>query len=224
VAYFKVHESGAPRMSLWTTDGMGNSASTDPDHGATRSSDDSWVGVPEGTAGDEVVRNFYRGGRTVTVSIFSDTACTTPATVDGRSAFEVDVKGVPPVSTAMAAMPWGTLTDAAKASFLALALDGGHAGSIDVAWAFGDGSIGFDEAEFCTAGACGQGSVVRIGEKSIRPVDRSITMPLRAPVTALRAGDFKELILGGRDGSGMNIESEFMSCSSQATGGDCMSF
>jgi hypothetical protein len=223
VAYFKVHESGAPRMSLWTTDGMGNGASLDPNQGATRSNDDSWVGVPEGTAGDEVVRNFYRGGRTVTVSIYADTACTTPASVDGQSAFEIDVDGVPPVSTALAAMPWGELTGAAKSALESLSLAEGQAGTIDAAWTFADGSLGFDESTFCTQGSCGDGSVARIGTKSIRPIDRSVTIPLRGPVAALPAGGFKELILGGRDGSGMNIESEFMSCTAHAAGSDCWS-
>ena len=223
VAYFKVHEAGAPRMSLWTSDGMSNGAGLDPLHGSTRTSDDSWVGLPEGTAGDEVIRNFYRGGRTVTVSIYSDTACSTPATVDGKTAFQVDVKGMPPVSSAMASMPWGELTDASKTALESLALANGVGGSIDVAWSFADGGTAFDEGEFCTSGSCGQGSVVRIGSKSIRPSEHSFTMSLRGPVGALAAGDFKEVILGGRDGSGMNVESEFLSCTSHAHGSDCWS-
>ena len=127
------------------------------------------------------------------------------------------------MSSALASLPWGELTDAAKGSLESLALADGVGGTIDAAWTFADGSTAFDESEFCTAGSCGDGSVVRIGSKSIRPSDRSFTMSLRGPVGALAAGDFKELILGGRDGSGMNVESEFLSCTSHAHGSDCWS-
>jgi hypothetical protein len=221
VAYFKVHEPSATRMSLWTSDGQGNGASVDPVHGAMRSNDDSWVGLPQGTAGDDVIRNFYRGGRTVTVSIFSDTACATPAVVAGKSAFEVDVAGVPPVSSAMAAMPWGELTTEAKSALESLALANGQAGTIDVSWSFADGATAFGESTFCTAGSCGDQSIVRIGSKSVRPTEHAVTIPLRGPFGALGAGDFKELILGGRDSAGMNIESEFISCTAHAAGSDC---
>jgi len=223
VAYFKVHEPSATRMSLWTTDSMGNAPSTDPSAGATRSNDDTWVTLPEGAAGDDVIRNFYRGGRTVTVALFSDAACATPATIGGKSAFDVDVQGVPPVWSAMPSMPWGELTAGAKGALQSLALANGVAGELDVAWTFADGSTGFDETEFCTNGACGDGSVYRIGAQSLRPGSTSAAVALRGPVGALAAGDFKELILGGRDGSGMNVESEFVSCTSRPAGSDCMS-
>jgi hypothetical protein len=223
VAYFKVHEPSASRMSLWTTDGNGNGASTDPLNGAMRTNDDTWVGVPEGTAGDEVVRNFYRGGRSVTVSVFSDAACATPAVVGGKSAFEVDVKGVPPVSTALGTLSWGSLTDGAKTALMSFTLGDGQAGSFDTAWTFADGGTAFDEATFCVAGSCGDGSISRLGQKSIRPSDRAATIALRGPFGALGAGDYKELVLGGRDGSGMNVESEFVSCSAHAAGTDCWS-
>ncbi|MFL6628428.1 MAG: hypothetical protein ACJ8G1_18435, partial [Vitreoscilla sp.] len=39
--------------------------------------------------------------------------------------------------------------------------------------------------------------------------------------THILAGDYKEFILGGRDATGMNIESEFVSCTSQAAGQMC---
>ena len=45
---------------------------------------------------------------------------------------------------------------------------------------------------------------------------------LAAPATHVLAGDYKEYILGGRDATGMNIESEFVrSRTSQAAGQMC---
>ena len=57
--------------------------------------------MPDGTEGDAVIRNSCRGGRTVRVDLFADTACTTPLTVGGRSGFDLDVDGVPPVWAAL---------------------------------------------------------------------------------------------------------------------------
>ena len=94
LAYYKPYASDAPRLSLWQQDGFSNTRSLDPQAGALRSPDDTWLTLPEGTAGDDVVRNFFRGGRTVTVSLFSDAACSTPFAVDGVSELEVDVEGV----------------------------------------------------------------------------------------------------------------------------------
>jgi hypothetical protein len=221
IAVYKVFSPTVPRMSLWTTDGMSNVASTDPATGALRGGDDTWLSLPQGTAGDDVIRTFYRAGRTIDVAIYSDAACTAPATVGGRSSFAVDVAGMPPVDSAMASLPWGTLTDDTVAALEAFTVDGGHISSFSSAWTFADGITGFEQSVFCTAGSCGDGEPARLGDTRIRPGALSAVTPLKAPATHVLAGDFKEYILGGRDATGMNIESEFFSCTSTPAGQMC---
>jgi hypothetical protein len=221
IAIYKVYAPDAPRMSLWTTDGMSNGASTDPTVGALRGSDDTWLSLPQGTAGDDVIRTFYRAGRTVDVAIYSDAACSTPALVGGKSSFAVDVAGMPPVDSAMASLAWGSLTDATVAALEAFTVDGGHTSSFSGAWTFADGITGFDEATFCIAGSCGDGQPSRLGQSRVRPGALSAVTSLSAPATHVLAGDYKEYILGGRDSTGMNIESEFVSCTSTPAGQMC---
>jgi hypothetical protein len=221
VAIYKVYSNDAPRMSLWTSDGMSNIASTDPASGALREADDTWLQLPQGTAGDDVIRTFYRSGRTVDVAIYADAACTTPAVVQGKSAFAVDVAGMPPVDSALAGLPWGTLTADTVAALEAFTLDGGHTGSFTGAWTFADGITGFDQALFCTSGSCGDGDAARLGDTRIRPGATSITVALSAPATHVQAADFKMFTIGGRDASGMNMESSFFSCTGTPAGQMC---
>ena len=221
IAIYKVFSQTAERMSLWTSDGFSNSASTDPNAGSLRSGDDSWLQLPQGADGDEVIRRFYRAGRTVNVSLFSDAACSAPVAVDGKTVLAVNVAGMAPVDSALPTLPWGTLTDETIASLETLALDGGHAGSFSSAWTFSDGLTGFNQTTFCTSGSCGDGEAARLGDTRIHPGARSAVTPLRAPATHILAGDFKMFILGGRDATGMNIESSFFSCTSQAAGQMC---
>ncbi len=223
VAYYKVHEAGAERMSLWVTAGQfGNSPSLDPASGQTRSSDDSWVQLPDGDVGDEVVRNFYRGGRFVTVAAFTDEACATPAVLEGHSEWTIDVDGVPPVWSAMASLPWGSLTDGTTSALKALTLTAGTPSTFDLSWVIGAGSSGYGEATFCVAGDCGDGSVSRLAQIQVRPGATSGHFALRAPAFDVAAGGTKELILGGRDSAGMNMESEFITCVDTAgQGGWC---
>jgi hypothetical protein len=113
VAFYKRFGSGTVRrLSLWQENAFSNSRSVDPLVGALRSADDTWVALPDGAAGDNVVRNFFRGGRTVTVSLFGDEHCSVPFAVPGQSqtAFEVEVQGVPPVSAELPALPWPELS------------------------------------------------------------------------------------------------------------------
>jgi hypothetical protein len=220
VAYYKVHEAGASRMSLWV--GTSNDgASLDPAAGATRSNDDTWVPLPEGVSGDEVVRNFYRGGRTVNVALFADAACATPATIDGRSEFTVDVQGVPPVWAALPLLPWGDLTADTQAALQSFTLGANVAGSFDVAWGFTEGVTGYDQVTFCVDGSCGEGSAGRIGDLGVRPIARAATVPLRGPVAAIGAGSFKLVALFGRDASGMGIQANYVSCSDTPAGQFC---
>jgi hypothetical protein len=220
-AIYKVFSNDAQRMSLWTQDGMGNQVSTDPGVGSLRGGDDTWMALPAGAAGDDVIRTFYRAGRTIDVAIYADAACTTPATVQGKSSFGVDIDGMPPVDSAMASLPWGALTADTVAAFESFAVDGGHTSSFSGAWTFADGITGFDQATFCTAGSCGDGEPARLGDMRIRPGAHSAVLSLKAPATHVLAGDFKMFILGGRDATGMNVESSFFSCTSTPAGQMC---
>jgi hypothetical protein len=222
IAYYKPWSADTPRLSLWLAAGnSGNTPSLDPAQGALQGSDSTWIGLPDGTAGDEVVRNFFRAGRSVTVSIFSDAACTTPAVLDGRSDFQVDVQGVPPVWAEMGRLGWGTLSAATTSALESLTLAAGTGGSLDAAWSFDDAVTGFGQATVCTSGDCAEHSPVRIGDTSVRPGHLSVTVPLAGPAAAVGAGDFKLLALGGRDGDGMNVESVFISCSALPAGQPC---
>jgi hypothetical protein len=179
------------------------------------------MSLPNGTDGDEVIRKFYRAGRTVDVAIYADAACTTPAVVGDRSSFAVDIAGMPPVDSAMPALAWGRLSDDSVAALEAFTLPAGEAGSFAASWTFDDGVTGFEQMTLCVAGDCGDGAPARIGDTRIRPGATSGTLPLHGPTNALAAGDVKMFILGGRDATGMNIESEFFACSSTPAGRMC---
>lgn len=221
VAYFKRHAGAArqARLSLWTQDAMSNQRSLDPATGTTRSADDTWLLLPEGSAGDAVIRNFYRGGRTVIVDLYSDAACTTGFAVDGRSRFEVELEGVPPVWAAMVSLPWPDLTDAASASLRSLALPAGP-GSASASWTFPRGTAGIDEASFCTARVCGDGSPARVGSTRMRPGAAAVTVPVNLPAP-LAAAEFRMLTLYGRGRDGSGLQANFVSCPSRPAGQLC---
>ena len=220
-AIYKVYSQDGQRMSLWSVDGMSNTVSTDPAVGSLRGSDDTWMALPTGDAGDQMIRTFYRAGRTLDVAIYSDAACSVPATVQGKNSFPVDIDGMPPVDSAMASLPWGTLTADTVAALESLALPSGTTGSFSASWTFPGGVTGFDQNTMCTQGDCGDGSAARIGDSRVRPGQTSHVTPLNAPANALSAGDFKMFVLGGRDATGMNIESSFFSCTSSPLGQMC---
>ena len=221
VAIYKVFSSDAPRMSLWTADGYSNTASTDPAAGQLRGADDTWMQLPEGDDGDAVIRKFYRYGRTVNASLYSDAACTVAASIDGKNTYPVDVVGTPPVASALSSLAWGTLTPATVTALEAFSLDAGVAGSFQAAWSFGDSVTGFDESTLCVLGSCGDGEASRLGQARVRPGALSSTTTLHGPTNTLGAGDFKMFILGGHDGTGMNVESSFFSCTGSPLGQMC---
>jgi hypothetical protein len=221
IAIYKVYSQPGERMSLWTNNGMGNDASTDPLVGSLRGADDTWMQLPQGAAGDDVIRTFYRWGRTIDVALYADANCSTPAVIEGKSSFGVEIAGMPPVDSALSSLPWGALTADTVTALEALSLDVGTTGSFTGSWTFADGVTGFDENTVCSAGNCGDGSDVRLGQTRLRPGVRANTTPIHAPANGLAAGDFKMFILGGRDASGMNIESSFFSCTSTVAGQMC---
>ena len=221
-AIYKSYSADAERMSLWMTNGQfGNSPSLDPNSGGMQSSDSTWMQLPDGDDGDAVIRGFYRYGRTIDVALYSDAACSTPATVQGKSSFPVDIDGMPPVQSAMSSLAWGVLSPATVTALETFAADSGTAGTFTAAWSFTDGVTGFDENTFCASGDCGDGSDSRRGQARIRPGAVTGVTQLHASSSTIAAGDFKMFVLGGHDATGMNVESSFFSCTSTALGQMC---
>jgi len=223
LAYFKPHVGdGLRRLSVWRAANDGGSRSMDPATGATRSSDDTWLMLPQGDEGDAAVRNFLRGGRTVTVSLYSDAACAAPLSVGGRSSFEVDVEGVPPVWSALPGLPWPTLTAAASGALRGLALEASASSELAVTWGYLHGSIGVDELAVCSdRAACGQGDAGRIGDARVRPGATMATLALHNGANVLPASGYKLLALYGRSGDGVGVQSNHMSCPAVAAGLSC---
>jgi hypothetical protein len=169
-----------------------------------------------------VVRNFFRGGRTVTVSLFSDAACSTPFAVDGVSEIEVDVEGVPPVWAAMPSLPWPELSTTSRQGLVAASLAAQASGSFTATWTFPRGPLGVNGATFCASRAqCGDGQPGRIGERDLSPGATSATLTLANGDTALAAGDSKMLAIYGRSGDGVMMQSNFLSCPGTAAGEIC---
>lgn len=221
-AYFKRHGGDhVERLSLWTTSAQGNERSLDARVGHTRSSDDTWVMLPQGEDGDTAVRNFFRGGRSVSVELFGDADCSTPLAVAGASRYEVEVTGVPPVWSALPALPWPDLSARTRSALAALSVAANSDASIDVGWSFARGSLAVGEIRVCGDRAqCGQGNPGRIGQASARPMDRSAAVELRS-AASLDPGADKLIGLNGRLGDGVSLEANFLSCPATAAGQSC---
>jgi hypothetical protein len=218
VAYFKLYDSNAQNLSLWTNSQQGNLRSLDPNVGYLRSGDDTWIMLPEGTEGDNVIRNFFRGGRTLTVSMYSDTACTTALNIDGQSEFEVDIDGLPPVWSAMPTLSWPELTSATISSMQSLTLGASESVDFTAAWTFPNGRSGVDEATFCTSGQCGDNEPARVAHRQTSPALPSTTLSLQNSSTPVAASGFKMLALSGSGAGGLRIQSNFIACT---TGSEC---
>ena len=224
IGYYKRHPGATDqqRLSLWTTDGAGNGASSNPAVGATRSADDTWIGLPQGNDGDAVIRNFFRGGRSVSVSLYSDSACSTAFTVSGRSEFDVEVEGVPPIWSAMPTLPWPELDASSSAALRALEIDADANGSLALAWTFSRGPLGLNGSTVCGSRAtCGDGGSGRLGERSVSPSARSTTVSLHNSGPAVAAADDKTVALYGRNGEGLSLQSNYSSCPQSASGEVC---
>lgn len=226
VAYYKNHnpsDSAIQRLSVWRNVADESVATNPAPSGArhTRDADDTWIHLPFDSTGDDQVRNFFKGGREVTVSLFSDNACATPLTVGGKDHFVIDVRGVPPLTAKMDALPWPTLTSGTFAALRDLTLASNEAASFTAAWTFARGYIGFNEASFCVDRSCGSGSPGRIGEGGLLPTGKSLSLNLQNGSSALGANDFKMLAMYGRDGDGMMMQSNFIFCTTGVSNGQC---
>jgi len=214
IAYYKPYGAGVRRLSLWQQNAFSNQRSLDPLVGALRSGDDTWVALPDGTEGDAVVRNFFRGGRTVTVSLFGDDACSTPFTVSNQSVFEVEVEGVPPVSTEMASLPWTDLTPTAQQALFDLTLAPQASGTYNAAWVFSHGAMALNGATVCVDRAqCGDGGEGRINvDRRFSPSATSAAISLANHSIAVEATSYKMLALYGRTGDGLDLQSNAIAC------------
>lgn len=213
------------RLSIWrpTAQSGADAVSLNPGSGALRNQDDTWLMLPEGEAGDAVARNFFRGGRSVQVALFADAACSAPFEVGGRSRFEVEIDGAPPVWSAMPGLPWPELTAAARATLSGLALAAGATRDLDLAWTYPRGAAGFGEASLCVLdpAQCGQGGDGRIAEARLAGGAAALRLALRNGAAGVAAGDYKSLALFGRLGDGTGIQANFKACSGRPAGEVC---
>ncbi|MEP7301758.1 MAG: hypothetical protein ABI699_09535 [Caldimonas sp.] len=224
LAFYKRHPGAIDqeRLALFTADGSGTTASLDPLVGATRSGDDTWLTLPQGSEGDAVIRSFYRVGRTVVVTLDADAACSTAFAIGGRSSYEVEVEGVPPVWSALASLPWPELEAASATALRGLAIDALATGTFHAAWAFPRGPLGLNGTTVCGSRAdCGQGGMARIGEAALRPSATAVSIALRNPGPVIGADDPKTLALYGRNREGVDLQSNYSSCPGVAAGEAC---
>lgn len=226
VAYFKRHPGATDqrRLSLWTLDGRGNTPSLDPARGATRTQDDSWVMLPEGTEGDGIIRNFALGGRKVTVRLFADTACTRVYRVQGSSRFVVPVQGVPPVWSLMETLPWPEVSAGSLRALRRLSLDAGATGTLRASWRYAHGSLKLNQLFACSGRrTCGQGDVGRLADTTLRPQALSGTLHLLNPATTpVLADGYKMLGLYGRTAAGLGVQTNYSVCPATPDGQPCL--
>lgn len=210
-AIMKPYDSNAGRLSIWRANQYGTEASLDVNAGFLRNSDDSWYTLPDGTAGDEVVRNFFRNGRSIVVSLFSDAACSTPLVIEGVSTIEVDIEGVPPVFAALPSFPWPELTSTTVTALNNVTLAANSSTSFQAAWTYPNGRSGVNGLTFCGSLAqCGDQDAGRYGEREVSPSVMSAEMGLHSTSQALGAS--RTLALYGTGPGGIGMQSNFTSC------------
>lgn len=220
VAYYKHHnpaDTSIARLSVWRNTSDGSVATNPAPSGsrATRDADDTWLMLGSDTASDDQVRNFFKGGREVTIHLYSDSGCTTPMTIGSSDHYAIDVHGVPPLSAKLPNLPWPSLTSGTFAALHDLSVANGASATFTAAWTFPRGHIGFDEGSFCSQRACGDGSPARIGSGTALAAQRSMSFALsNQSGSNLAADGFKMLALYGRDGDGMMMQANFIYCPS----------
>jgi hypothetical protein len=223
VAYYKRYdgEGAIRRLSVWRDNNSGDSRGMDPLHGFARSSDDTWLMLPSGVEGDGVVRNFFRAGRTVQVSLYSDDACSTALNVAGQSQFDVDVEGVPPLWANLPSLAWPELTSTTKTNLGSFTLATAASADFNVAWGFTGGRVGVNGITFCVDRAeCGQDQPGRIGERNVSPAVSSGVVPVTNNNPPITAGHYKMIALYGSGPEGVGLQSNYIICAT-GTVGEC---
>lgn len=224
LAYFKPYDGlGVRRLSLWRTGSGDLPRSLNPAVGDLRFVDDAYLGLPDGTAGDLIAKALERDEGSVRVALFADAACRQPLKLeDGRSELDVDVDGVPPLSTAQALLPWPSLGSSAVLDLRRLALNVRASANFVGAWTGLSSGFRPDQAMLCVdADHCGDGDGGRIGERDLRRDASTTTITLKNGRQPVLAADFKLLALAGRAAGGVVMLADFHACASQATGRAC---
>jgi hypothetical protein len=210
-AILKAYDANAHRLSIWRSTQQGTDVSLDPATGFLRNSDDGWYTLPDGAPGDEVVRNFFRNGRSIVVSLFQDAACTTPLVVEGVSSIEVEIEGVPPVYASLPSFPWPELTASTITAVNAVSLGANSSTSLVVAWTYPNGRSGVNGLTFCGSLAqCGEQDAGRYGEREVSPSVMSVEMGLHS--TSLALGASRTIALYGTGPGGIGMQSNFTGC------------
>ncbi len=174
------------------------------------------------SAGDQAVRNFYRGGRTVVVSLFSNAGCSTAFTADGRSQFEIEVQGVPPLWSALAGLPWPELSASSKDALVGLSAAGAGTATFGASWSVPRSGISVGEVGFCTDRAnCANPGTAAYGKGRVGPADRSSRLELQIGSGGLRAAGYKMLSLYGGTSDGVGVQSNYLSCPAVPAGQIC---
>lgn len=223
LAYYKPHSSGAALLSLWSVDTVNNVASLNPATGATRGVDDRAFPLAPGADGDAIVRNFYRSGREISVALFSDSACTSAFTPSGASSnsFAIDLPGVPPLTAALASLPWPVLTAAANTALSGLKGAAKAKITYTANWTFAREVLGIEAAQLCTDAACTVGAG-RVGELALIANPRTAALSATLGTAALTATSFKQLRLVGRNAEGLLLNADNQSCAAVTAGQTCI--
>ncbi len=225
MAYFKRHPGAVDqqRLSLWTQGEFSLEPSNDPAVGRTRSADDSWLQLPQGASGDALIRNFLRGGRSVSVALYSDDACSVPMSLEGRAAFDIDVAGVPPVFDALGSLPWPGVSDRTLGALTSLTMEPAASATLAFEVVWPRGSIGLTDVSLCKdLMACGEGGSGRIGEQPLRPGTHSAVLTITNGAEAMTLTQGRMLSLYGRSHDGMAMQTNLHVCPLVPSGNHCL--
>ncbi|MGS0755899.1 hypothetical protein ACVBEH_15320 [Roseateles sp. GG27B] len=220
LAYYKP-QSGATLLSVWAVSASDGQASINPTQGVTRGMTEQWWPIVAGADGDAVVRNFYRSGRELKVSLYGDAACTTAFTpTDGSSSFSLELAGVPPLEAALPSLPWPVLSASSITALVALKGTAKAKLTYTPSWTFGNQVLGLEAASLCLDSDCTAAN--RLVELlGLTASLRSSALAVTVGSTALASTSFKQLRLQGRSPEGLLMHSDFQSCSAVTAGQTC---
>ncbi|MES2206686.1 MAG: hypothetical protein V4525_07810 [Pseudomonadota bacterium] len=85
--------------------------------------------------------------------------------------------------------------------------------SFNVSWIYPNGRSGVDEVTVCTAGSCGDGEASRVAHLNVSPALFSTNVSLQNGLSVVNADSFKMIALSFSGPNGLQMQSNFMSCS-----------
>ena len=140
----------------------------------------------------------------------------------GRSSFEIEVEGVPPVWAALPDLPWPNLSDSAKAALRGLVVSESSSADLAVAWGYTRAPVGVNSITYCSDRTlCGSGGAGRLADVNLRPSATSTVLRVSTAGSAVEASSYKMLALYGRTSDGMGLQSNHMSCPAVEAGRSC---